>query len=222
MKRKLVILVIGLFFGKIYSQNFRVEYIPGLGLYSMKDLKNINTELLKQLPFKAALTDNFPPYFYHKVACVFEVDSLISAGIIGAFYTTGSRISRKDYSGEYKFDQTIFSYVPGLTIRFKNYSFKLKFEEYNNLCYSFTQLDLLEQIQIDGDSNTEKSSIKSQFFEIESGVNISYNLYEKFDIGLSFSYLIDIKSDFGIIKNYNPNLAGWTGFKFGLYTSYRF
>jgi len=187
----------------------------------MKKLKNINNEILDQLPFKAQLTNDFPPFIYYKGGCIYDIASLFSVGIVGAFYTTGSRISLKDYSGEYRFDQTISSYAPGITTRIKLYKLKFKIEEYNNLYYSISKLNSLEYIELNGDSKTDRSNFDSRFFEFELGFNFTY-IYKHFNIGLSCGYLIDFVSDFGIIKNFNPNLAGWNGSRLGLYTSYNF
>lgn len=95
-----------------YSQTIELSVESGLASFNMSELKDINTQEQKRLPFKTEITYNFPAYIYYKPMMLINFKRL-SFGVSTAFYSTGSRISRQDYSGDYIFDMLISSWTPG-------------------------------------------------------------------------------------------------------------
>jgi hypothetical protein len=221
MKKTFLVLLILTYTNILYSQKLNIELNPGIGFYSMKSLKEINNETLNQLPFKAKITDNFPPFYYYKLGLVYELKSRFSFGIVGAFNSTGSRINLRDYSGEYKFDQKVSSISPGVTTRLRFIVKKLKIEEYNNCYYSFSRLKMTEYMQVNGEDKSDNLNFIAKIWQAEFGINISYP-YRFINIGLSGGYLFDFKSYFELEDNSNAKLArtGWTGLRLGLYASF--
>ncbi len=73
----------------------------GYACFNMHHLKELNDEIESQLPFSVKSVDNFDPGFYFGGSIQTIFFSKVLVGIIYQYYTTGSRIGQKDYSGYY-------------------------------------------------------------------------------------------------------------------------
>ena len=91
-----------------YSQSLDAGFQLGTGFYSMSGLKSINNEVVRSLQFDSEIVSDFPPYFAYRPFILFNFGSY-KFGIRYTFNSTGSRVSSKDYSGEYRFDMKIRS-----------------------------------------------------------------------------------------------------------------
>ena len=120
----------------------------------MAQLKSINGEILRNLQFKAKVTDNFPPFWYYKAFMIFPVSKTVGLGFKFSFYSTASRISRADYSGEYRFDNKLYCLAPGILFDIKLYSkSKFKIILYDETGMEFSKITLNEKIQINSAIN---------------------------------------------------------------------
>lgn len=92
----------------------------GFCTYGMGLLKRINEFSADELPFQVQTIDNFDPGFYFGLAVQSRVSQNFYLGLHYQYYSTGSRIGQKDYSGYYAFDQIItgrfFGIEPGAVI----------------------------------------------------------------------------------------------------------
>lgn len=100
----------------LFSQELNFILGSGVGSYKMDDLKEFNNIVLKSLPFDARITNNFPIYWNYKSSILYSFKKLLTAGITWSYQSTGSRLSRVDYSGVYSFDSRIRSSTPGIII----------------------------------------------------------------------------------------------------------
>lgn len=204
----------------LFSQDLKIEFNPGIGTYSMEGLKAVNNSIMESLPFKAKLTNNFPPFVYYKMALISDLNSLFSFGLVGVVSSTGSRINVKDYSGEYRFDQKVSLLSPGATVRLKFSHKKFHIDEYNNVYYSYSKLKTLEYTQFGSNIQENNADFIANVFQAELGLNLFYR-YQYFDIGLSGGYLYDFKSNYEMVDT-QARLAktGWDGLRLGLYTAF--
>ena len=98
-------------FISLKAQDIKFCFQTGYGFYNMSSLKR-NT---RYLPFDTKTVSNYPAYQYYK-PMIKLVTRNFEFGVVYLFQTTGSRISSKDYSGEYRYDTKINSNSPGVII----------------------------------------------------------------------------------------------------------
>jgi hypothetical protein len=97
----------------LFSQEFKIGFETGVGHYAMKDLKKVNNDIISGLPFDAEVVSDFPVFFYYEPGFHLKIKRT-GIGILYTYESTGSRISAKDYSAEYRFDMTLGSNSFGL------------------------------------------------------------------------------------------------------------
>ena len=230
MNFKLFLLVIlSFWFTSSKAQNIKLGLQTGYGFYNMSSLKDVSKNALNQLPFEAKIVSDYPPYFYYQPTIRFSKNNF-EYGITYLFQTTGSRISSKDYSGEYRFDTKINSNGPGIFIDGiiadnKDFETGLFLQAGINL----SKLKVNEYLQIDSLTNSTDYKFTSHSFYLEPGINFSYSInhicfelnfgYHKEMSRINFSQSgsnsneIPLKTDF---------LEGdmWDGFRLGITFSY--
>jgi hypothetical protein len=213
-----------------YTQNYRIGFQTGLGSYSMTDLKSLNNYVIRSTPFNDKVIADFPNYLYYKPEVKFEFNDF-RLGATTSFHSTGSRVSLKDYSGEYLFDTKIKSYGISLTGdliinpgKTRLVNFLLTSE--TGLLFSFLEMEekfnLLEQIESDDSYN-----YSSHNYFVQPGIALDFNL-PYVGVQLNLGYLIQFgKNSFvDSEKNYlgvnnNPVKPNWDGFRYGLTIYYR-
>ena len=214
-----------------YSQNLEIGMQSGIGFYNMKDLKKLNLSVFESLPFQASIVADYPPYFYYKPGILLSYNKF-RMGLQTAFYSTGTRISSKDYSGEYLFDVKTSCIAPGAFIDILLYTFhdKYKLSLFSEGGVVFSGLDLQENLNV-GDlevSNTSYS-FKSLNYFFEPGVKLRRSIFNLVSLELNAGYLFQfgknpLKSDQGDILGIGNTAIrpGWNGLRFGISVLYRF
>jgi hypothetical protein len=230
-KRVLITLLLLISFIRANSQEFNFGFQTGIGTYSMKGLKNINTSVSQGLPFDTKLVADFPAYFYYRPSMIIRFKSF-GVGLVYSFQSTGSRISAKDYSGEYRFDMKVNSSTPGIYCDAKlsaedNFSFYL----YSIIGPSFSNLETKEYFNVADTLLTNANyKFKAQNYYIEPGINILFSL-KAFNFGLNFGYLVqfgdqafytgkDKKNILFDTKNQASVKPDWNGIRVGLSVFY--
>jgi hypothetical protein len=191
------ILIVSIVFSLVQvanSQHVKFGYQIGLGTYSMNTLKNINDQISESLPFDSKVVDNFPGYLYFRPSVSLELAGY-SIGLICTFQSTGSRVSAKDFSGEYRFDTKVRSTAPGIYGEIKILSRKK-----SRLCvYSlagllFTKLKTQEYLTLQSSQvQNQNIDFKAQNFFFEPGLSYYYSI-RSFSVGLNAGYFITIGS----------------------------
>ena len=215
------------------SQQIETGVQGGLGNYSMTDLKELNEIVVRHTPFDTKMVHDFPAYFYYRPFILLKLKK-ISFGLVYTFQSTGSRISARDYSGEYLLDMVVNSSGPGIYDEIVLYG-------HNNIHYSFystfgalfSNLKMKESLVVNDESQTdEKFKFKSFNYYLEAGLKISYS-YQFLDFGFNAGFQIQAgdgsfryseNEDVKLIntENNNPVRPEWNGFRAGLSISYRF
>jgi hypothetical protein len=208
------------------AQKIRIELGSGIAGYSMTDLKSLNDLALKNLPIEGKITDNFPSQPYETVTISSHIWKAFIVGITGSYYTTGSRVSYKDYSGEYRFDNVLSSYNPGILIGAKLYSGAVDISLLTRTSYSFVNMKLKETIMDDSQTNKFKSNSISVLPELKIARRI-----KMFEISLNSGYMYDFEAPYtfsdgnGKLRNSETNKEirnNWSGFRFSLNLGYCF
>lgn len=213
----------------LYSQELQINMESGLGTFKMNDLKELNKAKAASLPFNAAVIQEFPIYWYYKPSLTYKFNKVFTAGLVWSYISTGSRISSKDYSGEYTFDNVCRASSPAILIEAGSNSGKFEYAYFCEAGMEFTKLKLRQSITLNSETQEELYSFSSVNYYIEPGLRISYPVSV---IRFSFSagYLFDfMKGEFSYKGDDNQILnisgksearANWTGIRFGLSASY--
>jgi hypothetical protein len=206
------------------SQDVKLGFQSGIGKYDMEGLKKLNSDVAFNLPFNVKTIDNYPNYFFYKPKVELSYN-VLSFGCILAYYSTGSRLSVKDYSGEYLFDSKIKAWAPGIYLNLrlspegKSYLISL----YSEIGKMYTTLILKEYFKFDNieEINTKEFFTSTNYF-FEPGIKCSYR-YKSLGVELSVGNFIQFGSgifestDGVFIINSGKELQPeWDGFRVGL------
>lgn len=218
---KLLLLLFVLIVGKsiLKAQQISFSYGAGIGTYSMKSIKELNSYSLTILPFNARMTDNFPPTLFQEFSLGVTFNR-IGLGLSYDFNTTGSRASYKDYSGEYTDDIIISGHLPALYFNYlvqKKQQFDIGIQAKTGVI--FTESESETTIKIGQDSSVTKLNISAKSIFIYPRISLIYKPIKLINVGLNVGYLYDfggtLKQD-GKTKLYNPEThkeikSGWGG-----------
>ena len=149
MKRKIAfIAAFLLYISSLVAQDVKIGLQTGYGFYNMTTLSSLTNDILQQLPFDAKIISNYPPYIYYQPRVIFSSNNL-EYGFSYTFLTTGSRISSKDYSGEYKFDTSIDGNCLGFILGSKSNTFeRFNFGYSLTMGVNFTTFKVMEILKI--------------------------------------------------------------------------
>jgi len=158
----------------------------------MKDLKSINSDLQNSLTFETKIVADYPPYLYYSPGLYVSWEKF-NVGIHTTLNSTGSRISSKDYSGQYGFDTRVFSFAPSiyvdaLIVPLQN-KLNLYFSTEIGAIFSSLALDerlvLYDEVLID-----ESFDFYALNYFIEPGLKLDYQFNDIFSAAFNMSYLV--------------------------------
>lgn len=212
------------------SQGVIPELQAGSGTYSMRDLKSFNRYIKTNIPFDTRTVADFPPFLNYSVILKFRTKNGF-LGIFQSYQTTGSRISGKDYSGEYCFDIILNGYSPGIYGELAIPSAKkAEFSFVSTTGIIFTGMKMHEYLVVlEEDVIDDKYNFKSRNFFLEPGFRISYPA-GRLSFAFNTGYLIQFgKGSFSSSENKRDKLGnpatgevirpGWSGLRAGISVS---
>jgi hypothetical protein len=209
------------------SQQVKIAFQTGIATFAMNEMQRLNDHIISSLAFDTRLTSDFPPYIYYRPMIMMKFNRS-SLGVMYAFQSTGSRITGKDYSGEYRFDMKIKSKSPGVYLDLDVVSMKQAIlSVYTIFGWFASYLEINEIFTIPGIIDVDYTyEYKSYNYSLEPGINFSYPV--KFaGVALNAGYLIQMgKQAFYADKNMDniiydaktrqPVKPGWSGLRIGL------
>ena len=194
----------------------------------MKDLKAINNDIISSLPFDAKVVSDFPVYFYYEPNFHLNINKL-GLGLIYTYQSTGSRVSAKDYSGEYRFDLQIEANSFGLSVDYdiwSNDNYKLTVGSAFRIMFS--KLKASEYFAIRDSVTIDNTAyFNSKNYSLEPGLTFSRSFGNYISLELNAGYLFCFgaqpfrsldNSDY--ILHYpdsdKPIKPDWNGFRLGV------
>jgi hypothetical protein len=215
------------------AQKLSVGFQAGVKTYSMNDLKTFNQGLQTQIPFDTKVVSDFPPFFYYKPSLSIDINSL-RVGAFVSFQSTGSRVSGKDYSGEYRFDMIVSSYIPGLFIEIPIFKENAWWISTNaSVGYVSSTLKMHEQLTLfEEDAISDKYTFSGNNWLVELGTSLNYSLNKSVNLALNIGYSFQLgdqpfyykekDNTLRDIVTYNEVKPNWNGFALGLSTYFYF
>lgn len=201
--------------------NMTVYY--GFSTYDMGNLKKINKLTADLLPFQINQIDDFDPGFYFGTSVQTRIFSRFFLGVNYQYYSTGSRIGQKDYSGYYSFDQIItghlFSLEPGFTILKRGY---LEFSSSLQIGMIFSDMEIIEKLVVQDFNDSFSQDFCATSFVLLPSVKITVPILHFGSIFVSTGGLFDLmggrmhqpgsRGDVLYIGN-SQATTGWGGFR---------
>lgn len=233
--KKIFILIsfLALVYSHTDSQVTGFDLMAGTGTYSMSGLRDLNWIIRDGIPFDTKVVADFPPYLNYSAYGKVRKNNT-SVGLVFSFLTTGSRISGKDYSGEYYFDNTVNAFSPGIYSEFAfaaGSGFEYSF--YSVLGMLFTELKMHEYLYLlETEVVNDRYRYKSGNLFYEPGFRISYPA-GSLKIGFNAGYLLQFgggsfrsteNSDNKLVNPYSGDeiRPGWNGFRTGISVGWYF
>ncbi len=231
MKRIVVIFLLSLAAGTYtFSQQISIGFSSGVGTYAMDDLKSLNEAV--HPVFDTKLVTDFPPYWFYQPSLLIKLHK-VAFGLNYTFQSTGSRISAKDYSGEYRLDMKVHSNNLGLVAAVDLLEENnLRFSVYLEPGMAFSDLKINEYlILLDTELENETMRFKALNYYVEPGIEFTYTLFPEISLGLNLGYYFQAgKRDFHLdgekdILLTNPSTRetikpGWSGIRLGMTLTY--
>jgi hypothetical protein len=228
MKRSVILVLAFLIATVVYSQDekslLKLGLTGGFGGYSFENLEDINDAVINQLPFDAAVIDNFPDRFYFGGVALIRVANWYWAGPSYQFHSTGSRVGAKDYSGSYHFDQILSVHQLGLENEIR-ISKSLKPAVFLDISggVNFSTWKTEEVLEISGEKDKDYSEYVAVKPFVLPALKISYPVYKNFTVAAQAGYLFDLGGKYHLSgnKDYQSNLKiPWSGYRFSLGLEY--
>lgn len=204
-----------------YSQKFDLGYETGYQWYKMEDLRFNTDRNIKFLSFDAKVVENYPNYFNHHFFLQYITKWNIGLGYRFGFYSTGSRISRKDYSGEYILDCNLKSSSQGIYISYifyKNENFSVGIElDYGKMYNKLNWNEELVLYDLDSFEDSYEFKSKNSYWGPSLYINYSVSI---FTLGFKTGFIKNRKietleeSKYVFMNNgpSHPIGADWSGF----------
>lgn len=230
MKYKVILILVFIFlYTSLIAQDIKLGIQTGYGFYNMNSISSITEQTKDQLFFESKIISNYPTYHYYQPMLKFSHNNF-DYGLIYRFQTTGSRISSKDYSGEYALDSKINGHCPGVILNgiFQDhYLYKVGFVFQAGVNFSVLKID--EQIKIDTIAINSNYRYLSHSFYIEPGINIIFpwnRYFFEFNIGFYKEFerndyvMKDDEQNKILLKENYEDFDMWDGLRLGISISY--
>jgi hypothetical protein len=215
------------------SQGTDLELGAGIGAYAMNDLKALNEVIRNVIPFDTKTVADFPPFLTYSASLKFRLKNA-RVGFVYSFQTTGSRISGKDYSGEYRFEMTVNSGAPGIFTEIViPAETRIDYSIYAAFNLLISTLKMQEYFEVLNDEVVnDKFIYKAQNYCFEPGFNIGYPV-KSLKFSFNTGYLLQFGGrSFGRRGNEKDKLInpvtgdairpGWSGVRAGLSVCFSF
>ena len=220
--KQYIILLLALFSAfAVYSQDeksfLKLGFTGGYGGYTFEKLEDINDAVISQLPFDAAVIDNFPSRFYFGGAALVRIAKWYWSGPSYQYHSTGSRVGAKDYSGSYHFDQILSAHQLGIENEIR-ISKSLKTRVFLDISggVNFSTWKMEEVLAISDESEEDQSDYVAVKPFVFPALKISYPVYKNFSVVAQAGYLFDLGGKYHISgnKDYKSALKiPWSGFR---------
>lgn len=220
--KQYIILLLALFsVFAVYSQDLnsflKLDFSSGYGSYTLEKLEDINDAVIDQLPFDAAVIDNFPSRFYFGGAALVRIAKWYWAGPSYQYHSTGSRVGAKDYSGSYHFDQILYTHQLGLDNEIC-ISKSLKPAVFLDISggVNFSSWKMEEVLEISGETEEDRSDYVSVKPFVLPALKFSYPVFKNLSVIAQTGYLFDLGGKYHISGNNEYKSAlkiPWSGFR---------
>ena len=205
---KIVIFLMPIFlYGFIWSQeseskDFKLGISSGGAAFFTGELQKLNNQVVSSSPLGLQTINNFPPTLTYGMYVLNKMGNRLALGPSYNFYTTGSRIGLKDYSGEYSFDQIISAHALGIQLEI------LISEKENSAVYfeniagaNFGSWKMFEKLTIGNENQKDETRLKAIKPFIYPGFKFLWKINHSFRVFVKGGVSVDVAGKFHIEGN---------------------
>lgn len=231
-KIALLVLILSAFLGT-KAQDITISYSAGYGSFKMDDMNGL-LEYMQTLPrpdgnanaLGAAIVDNFPGYIIHTVNIGYKIRKQ-ELGFVTGYQTTGGKLSRIDYSGDYDYKAILNGFRLGFYYR--NYFYTSNVDSKRNIAFFgeispnaiLSSIKITEKFNVGGTSLIdEKNEYTNVSFSILPQIGAKFNLTSKIGFQATIGYDINIGTE--INKLPTKPKVDWSGIRLSAGASYTF
>lgn len=201
---------------------YMINYSIGYGSYKMGDMKSFLENVQSQVEglhpeLSTAIVDKFPAYILHSVDMGYRLKSH-EFGLKGGFYSTGGKISRQDYSGEYEYKVILNGYKTGLFYRNHFYTCNVQGKSTLSLFGEISPSVIISQTKLSSHFvvdnqpiDTEKKQSHKIDFSVMPLAGVRYNIIPQVGIQLSAGYEVSFGEKAKKLAG-NPRID-WSGLR---------
>lgn len=205
------------------QDQFRVEVRPGLGTFSMDQLKDLLQFQNANNGIDSKVTEEFPAYYTFAVSVSAEFFQNIRFGLSIDYMSTGGRVHYSDFSGEFSIKHLVNSVQYAAIAEFvKRQSELFEFSLGLQFALINTSLDFENRLAIGTLVTNSFEALKSLGIGVQPQFRTLFHLNSWFYTGLSLGYQIDLKGKlhlegepeaFLIDLNGENIRSNWSGFR---------
>lgn len=197
------------------AQKFEIAAGMGYGACSMNDLKTLNEDIIKRLPFDSEVVDDFPAWFVYRLSFAAMIGKSISLGALYTHSSSGSRVSSADYSGEYYFDTRLAANSVGIQFGFKafqhrNFDVRVKAVAGTIL----TRVGFHENLEVQGSRLSDEYTMNSLSFYFDPEIGVHYR-FGILGVAVFGGYRFDVKGHLEYNGQKTNLTTNWSGFNAG-------
>jgi hypothetical protein len=202
---------------QLMAQKVELMFTAGIAGYSMNDLKSMNADLQKQIPFNTSVTTNFPMTLQLGGCFGVQLSDIYKTGLLYAFNSTGSRIASSDYSGSYRFDNVVNGHTIGMMNGFRMYDYKAFSLDFQvNIGMVVSVLKMSEELNVSDTTMASSAKYSAIGVFLEPRAEMSYH-WKHLSSGIFVAYFVNPT---GRIRNESGQKAtatiNWSGLRFGI------
>jgi len=221
MKYLVIILTI-LAPGCLHAQGF----IAGEATYSsfsMKELKDFQTQTARSISPELKTVTNFPSYFGWGLNGGYSFNENLVAGISFRYTSTGARSNIKDNSAEVTLDQLVQSWSGGPFVRYKIFNIN-KLEAYigANAYYVRSSDDIISTVHYGTQTNTDNLHFKGSGIGFVPSLQINYPVIKGLFVYASAGYEAQMQKKLKYNDQETKLHAEWNGMRLALGIGYRY
>lgn len=203
----------------------------GIGIYTMKDLKQVQQDVIGSVLVPAKIVDNFPPYL-RLTGGVRLNGKRHFVGFSITQFSTGGRVSYTDNSGYLLFDQRLRGWNINMEAGYTAYSNtrnKLLFtlgagSEFTKLLQSSTFVVGSNQVVNENDFDATNWFLKPS---VEWQFKLGKSLHSQISVGYQFTIqyeTLKLSKDNQLVlsSSKGPAFADWSGLRFAAGLNYQF
>jgi hypothetical protein len=175
-----------------FSQ-IHVSLSAGHGGFSMRDMKQHQSELRKQFPADVEVIESFPSSWFYEFSAMGEIPDHLRIGAMVGYSSTDGRMHYKDLSGKIECDQITtavsFAIIGDLLLN-PDHKFLMSFNWKAGAMFGRYRLNTL--LEFPPQHDAENIKFYSTNFFIEPGFRLSKRLFSKVSATLSAGYNFNV------------------------------
>lgn len=175
------------------APRYKIGLTGGLAVYFVNELKDINTQVINGSPFNLKTVNNFPPTFFYGGFILNRMGNRIYFGPSYSFYTNGSRLGIKDYSGSYQFDQILSTHSPGGQFEFLLHSKNKYFIIFETTAgVHFATWKMNELLKVGDEKVADEQKLQAVKPFVYPAFKIAVPVYRRLQVALKAGYSFDL------------------------------